>query len=124
MTAAEEKERISFRKLVYEALPELWSFQFWIKCVIGLMVFVISRLMNLLISTRADALTTANLKSVLLSPQGISKIIAHRAGGSWPAKIHWTGSSLPPSMAVTDQRQIFKGHPPGRGNQTEDRGPQ
>ncbi|MCR4676154.1 MAG: glycerophosphoryl diester phosphodiesterase membrane domain-containing protein [Sphaerochaetaceae bacterium] len=60
-------KQISFRKLSYEALPEMWTFQF----LVGLLLIIPAALMSAVIGWVAglggEIITTANIKSFILS---------------------------------------------------------
>ncbi|MBO4266591.1 MAG: glycerophosphoryl diester phosphodiesterase membrane domain-containing protein [Lachnospiraceae bacterium] len=65
-----EQKNVSYARLVYEALPEMWSFHF----VSGIILTVITRLITWLMTevaeTAGGAATTANIKTVLFSWRG------------------------------------------------------
>lgn len=63
------------KRIFFEALPEIWSYKIWTYFIIAILIAVIKRIAIKLIVTRDDALTTANLKYVLFSPQGLFIII-------------------------------------------------
>lgn len=69
------KKEISFKKFLYEALSEVWSYEMWSFVIILVLVSIIKPIINGLIFTRDDALTTSNFSYILFSPQGILIII-------------------------------------------------
>ena len=58
---AEEPKQISFRKLVFEALPEMWSFQWRTTLFMLLVLQGTGILFDLIINSSGTAFTTANL---------------------------------------------------------------
>ena len=58
-------QKISFRRLVYEALPELWLLQIVAVIVISLLVFPLNRLISAVLGTKSVAITTGNLGELL-----------------------------------------------------------
>ena len=63
---AEEPKQISFRKLVFEALPEMWSFQWRTTLFMLLVLQGTGILFDLIINSSGTAFTTANLWQSLL----------------------------------------------------------
>ena len=61
-----EQKQVSFRRLAYEALPEMWSFQLLAGIVLAVPAAMLVSLMNRAAAT-AGAITTANLKALILS---------------------------------------------------------
>ena len=62
-----EQKQVSFKRLVYESLPEMWSFQFFISLMIVMPAFLLRWLLALIAESSGIAMTTANLKDMLLS---------------------------------------------------------
>lgn len=62
-----EQKQVSFKRLVYESLPEMWSFQFFLSLMIVLPAFLLRWLLSLIAESSGVAMTTANLKDMLLS---------------------------------------------------------
>ncbi len=69
MRKKEEKQlqRVSFRRLVFQALPEMWSFQFLGVIILGIPTSLLVRLMNIVAGIGGDPVTTANYRAILLS---------------------------------------------------------
>lgn len=65
--AASAPEGVSFRRLTYEAIPEMWSFQFWISLILSLAASVVQRLIGLVAEAGGNVSTTANLREVMFS---------------------------------------------------------
>lgn len=63
---ASAPEGVNFRRLTYESIPEMWSFQFWIGLILSLAASVVRRLIGL-VAEAGGVATTANLREVLLS---------------------------------------------------------
>ena len=65
----EEKpqQRVSFSRLVFQALPEMWSFQFLGVIILAVLSGLIVRIMDAVAGMGGDPLTTANLRAILLS---------------------------------------------------------
>ena len=62
-----EQKPVSFRRLVFEALPEMWGFQFLITVILGAFGMIMWRLITLVAESSGAAVTTANARSFLLS---------------------------------------------------------
>lgn len=60
-------ERISFRKLSFEAIPEMWTFQLVSALIILAPVVLLRVLINLIAGLGGNVVTTANMKSFILS---------------------------------------------------------
>lgn len=58
---------ISWRRLTWEAIPELWSFQTFSAVVLALLTTPLIALINRIAETNGTAVTTANLQSLYLS---------------------------------------------------------
>ena len=69
MRKKEEKQqqRVSFRRLVFQALPEMWSFQFLGVIILAVSTGLLVRFMNIVAGIGGDAVTTANFRAILLS---------------------------------------------------------
>lgn len=61
------REKISFRKLIYESLPEMWSFQILSTILLSVPTTLLSRLIRDIAESGGSALTSANLKGFILS---------------------------------------------------------
>ena len=61
------EKTVSYRRLIYESLPELWGYQavsgFILICLSSLLFYLLDRIAE----TNGSAVTTANMKSLLLS---------------------------------------------------------
>ncbi|MBQ7507616.1 MAG: glycerophosphoryl diester phosphodiesterase membrane domain-containing protein [Lachnospiraceae bacterium] len=75
MKTAKPQKEVKYRRLAAEAVPELWMVQFFSKTLLVLLSFLFGKLSTAIIGTRAAALTTANLKRVILSWQGVVLIL-------------------------------------------------
>ncbi len=62
-----EQKEVSFRRLVYEAMPEMWSFQILLTTLLVIPVTVLKLLMASVAEAEGVAITTANYQSALLS---------------------------------------------------------
>ena len=60
-------KQISFRKLCFEALPEMWTYQILSTIMIIAPVVVLNLLIDWIAGLGGDAVTTANIKQFLLS---------------------------------------------------------
>lgn len=69
------RQPVRFRKLAAESVPELWMVQFITYIILGILVFVFGKIANAIIGTKVAALTTANMKQVFLSWQGVVLIL-------------------------------------------------
>ncbi|MBQ9606709.1 MAG: glycerophosphoryl diester phosphodiesterase membrane domain-containing protein [Lachnospiraceae bacterium] len=96
------QQEISFPRLVFQALPEMWTSQFISKTTLVFMVFIFSRLLRLVVSTRAAAITTSNLGDVLLGWQGIALLVMAVA-----FSLVYTAMDLFSQMLISDD--ILKG---------------
>lgn len=74
-TTSKPQKKISFARLAAESVPEIWAVQFVTAFILAILVFIFTRICNAIIGTRVVALTTANMKQVLLSWQGPVLII-------------------------------------------------
>ena len=63
----DQKKMISYRKLVYEFIPELWSFQTFSGIGLTALMIVSLALLDRIAETGGSAVTTANLGSLILS---------------------------------------------------------
>ena len=61
---------ISYRRLVFEAIPELFSFHLPMSIMLGVLAFVLKKLIDIVAESGGAALTTANLTDMLLSWRG------------------------------------------------------
>ena len=75
MKKAKPQKKVKYRRLAAEAVPELWMVQFFSKLMLILLSFLFGKISTAVIGTRAAALTTANLKKVILSWQGVVLIL-------------------------------------------------
>ena len=62
-----EREHVTFRRLVYEALPEMWSFQLVSTMILSIPTGLLSRLIRDIAESGGSAFTSANLKEFILS---------------------------------------------------------
>ena len=62
----QEPKRVSFRRLAFEALPEMWNFQFLAGIILAIPASLITGLINKTAAS-SGAITTANIKDLLLS---------------------------------------------------------
>jgi glycerophosphoryl diester phosphodiesterase len=62
----QEPQRVSFRRLAFEALPEMWNFQFLAGIILAIPSSLITGLINKTAAS-SGAITTANIKDLLLS---------------------------------------------------------
>ncbi len=69
------QKKITFARLAAESIPEIWMVRFVTSVILAALVFVFTRISNAIIGTKVAALTTANLKQILLSWQGPVLII-------------------------------------------------
>ncbi|MCR4892406.1 MAG: glycerophosphoryl diester phosphodiesterase membrane domain-containing protein [Lachnospiraceae bacterium] len=72
MMGREKKEdvpqrEISFGRLIFESLPEMWSFQLLFALVMVVPVVLLSNLINMVAGAGGEVVTTANIKSFLFS---------------------------------------------------------
>ena len=63
----EEQKQVSFGRLAFEALPEMWGFQFTAALILAVIAKTIIWAMSYIGGTGIGAATTANIKTVLLS---------------------------------------------------------
>ena len=61
---------IRYSRLVFEAIPELFCFQLPMSLMLGALAFVLKKLIDLVAESGGAALTTANLRDILLSWRG------------------------------------------------------
>ena len=61
---------ISYRRLVFEAIPELFGFHLPMSIMLGVLAFVLKKLIDIVAESGGAALTTANLTDMLLSWRG------------------------------------------------------
>lgn len=66
----EQSGPISYGRLVFEAMPELFNFQLPMSIMLGIFAFILKDLINLVAQAGVAALTTANLKDLILSWRG------------------------------------------------------
>lgn len=62
-----EQRSIPFGKLAREALPEIWTFQFWAAVVLAIPAGILTSLINSVAESGGTALTSANMRQFLLS---------------------------------------------------------
>ena len=62
-----EQKMVSFRRLVYESLPEMWGFQILMTLVLAIPATLLSKLISSVAGSSGSAVTTANLSEFLLS---------------------------------------------------------
>lgn len=62
-----EPKQISFSRLTFQALPEMWSFQILTALILALPASVLSRLITWTAESAGGAMTTANIKELLWS---------------------------------------------------------
>ncbi len=98
--AQEAPSFISFRKLVYEALPEMWTFQILTAVILGIVSFLLTSLIDAVAGFGSATLTSANWKNYLLnwrSPVllilGIALLLCYLIIEVF-AQIHLTGDIL------------------------------
>ena len=65
-----ELQPISYKKLIWKTLPEMWSFQFWAAVILVIPAFLLINLLNIVAESDGTALTSANLGQMLLSWRG------------------------------------------------------
>ena len=58
---------ISFKRLIWKSLPELWSFQFWAAVILVIPAWLLMILLSVVAESGGTALTTANMGQMLLS---------------------------------------------------------
>ena len=58
---------ISMGRLIYESVPELWSFQFLVSVVMALLLYLFKQIATSIIESSGSALTTANLGQFMLN---------------------------------------------------------
>ena len=61
------QKKVGYGRLVYEALPEMWSFQFIITIVTAIPMYLLKGPVAAIASVDGVAVTTANIKGLLLS---------------------------------------------------------
>ncbi|MGI6220952.1 MAG: glycerophosphodiester phosphodiesterase family protein [Coriobacteriales bacterium] len=66
-TAKSEGKNISFRSLVREAMPEMWTFQILAALTLIIPAWILTRLLNVVAEAGGEALTSANLGAMLMS---------------------------------------------------------
>lgn len=71
MMDRKDQKSIGFLRLTLEALPELWSCRFVVQMIIAVLTFLFTKAAAFLIHTRGAAVTSANMKSMLISWQGV-----------------------------------------------------
>ena len=64
------QKNVSFKRLVYEALPEAWTFHMLTATVLAAVSWVMLKIMSGIAETAGGALTTANIRDMLLSWRG------------------------------------------------------
>ena len=62
-----EKEPVSFRRLIYDSLPEMWAFQSISSLILTIPTYLISRFIKSIAESGGGAFTSANIKTFLLS---------------------------------------------------------
>ena len=62
-----ELRSIPFGKLAWEALPEIWTFQFWAAVVLAIPAGILTSLIYGVAESGGTALTSANWRQLLLS---------------------------------------------------------
>ncbi len=111
-----ESQEISYRKLVQQSLPEMWSFQFWASIILAVPAAIIRTMIGGISNLGGGALTSANLKDMLLSWKSPILLILGLALVLWYilvevfAQIHLTGDVLQGNSVKTWQ-EIKKGFP-------------
>ena len=63
----DNSKTITFRKLVFQSLPEMWSFQIFATLILAIPVFIVKSLISLVISSSGSAFTSANLMDFVFS---------------------------------------------------------
>lgn len=62
-----EQKQISFHRLTFEALPEIWSFRLLTTLILSIPATILFKLITWTAESAGDAMTTANLAELLLS---------------------------------------------------------
>lgn len=62
-----ELRRVTYRRLFFEAFPEVWTFQVVTAVMLSLPVMLLSRLVNMVAGASGEALTSADMKQILFS---------------------------------------------------------
>ena len=62
-----ELQPVPFKKLVWEAVPEMWTFQFWSAVILAIPAGLLMNLLYGVAESGGTALTSANLRQMLLS---------------------------------------------------------
>ncbi|MBR4720252.1 MAG: glycerophosphoryl diester phosphodiesterase membrane domain-containing protein [Clostridia bacterium] len=66
---------ISYGRLVFEAIPELFSFHLPISIMLGILAFIPKKLIDVVAESGGAALTTANLSDLLFSWRGLAVLL-------------------------------------------------
>ena len=103
--ANEEQKNVSFGRLVFEALPEMWSFHFVTAIILAIVTKLILWLMTFVANTQGAA-TTANIKDVLLSWRASVLLLLGLV-----LILCYIVAELLAQIYLTDD--ILKGHPSG-----------
>lgn len=62
-----ETKNVSFARLAYEALPEMWSFQIYAAVILALPASLLTRMISAVAETAGGAITSADLKALFFS---------------------------------------------------------
>ena len=62
-----EQQKVSFRRLVFESLPEMWGFQVLMALVLAVPTWLLSQLISAVAGSSGSAITTANMSKFLLN---------------------------------------------------------
>ena len=62
-----KQKKISFRRLAFQSLPEMWSFQLMAGLILAVPAALVTALMNRVAAVSDGAVTTANIKAFLFS---------------------------------------------------------
>lgn len=72
---SEEQKQVSFRRLTFEALPEMWGFKTLTAIFLFVPATVLSKLITWTAESAGTAMTTANIKEMLLSWRAVALLI-------------------------------------------------
>ncbi len=64
---SDPKTSVSFRKLVYEAFPEMWTFQILTALLLGTVSFILTGVINGVAGSGSATLTSANWRNYLIN---------------------------------------------------------